>query len=309
LLLSPELAPFGGWIEQLVAESTGKEGRGIVPIDGEPAGAPSVYGKDRLFAYVRYADAKDSSLDDKAAALERASQPVIRLDVADRYELGGEFLRWEIATAVAGSILGINAFDEPNVSESKELTRDLLASFVKTGKLKEDAAAAESDGMKLYADADLKPSSGKTVADWLRAHLARAGALDFAAFLAYLPPTESSSRELEEMRLAVRDRRKLATTVGIGPRFLHSIGQLYKGGPNCGNFVLITCDDAKDVPIPGEKYGFSTLKHAQSAGDFLALKRHKRRAVRVHLSGDPAEGLKRLRKTLESIAAGSPSRA
>jgi glucose-6-phosphate isomerase len=309
LLLSRELQAFGGWIEQLVAESTGKEGRGIIPIDGEPAGAPPVYGKDRLFVYIRLEDSHDKELDEKVAALEKAGHPVVRIELKDLYELGGEFLRWEIATAVAGGVLGINPFDEPNVSESKELTRDLLASYVKAGKLPEDAPAAESDGMKLWADPDLKPGAGRSVGDWLESHLGRAGAMDFVAFLAYVPPTAKAARDLEAMRLAVRDKKRQATTIGFGPRFLHSIGQLYKGGPNCGLFVQITCDDAQDAAIPGEKYGFSILKQAQAAGDFMALKRHKRRAVRVHLAGDPAAGLDKLRREVEKIVSGARARA
>jgi glucose-6-phosphate isomerase len=309
LLLSRELHAFGGWIEQLVAESTGKEGRGVIPIDGEPAGAPSVYGKDRLFVYIRLEGTRDTELDEKVAALEKADHPVIRIELKDLYELGGEFLKWEIATAVAGSVLGINPFDEPNVSESKELTRDLLGTFQKAGKLPEDPPAAEGDGMKLWADPDLKPGAGRGVVDWLEAHLARAGAMDFVALLAYLPPTQKAARDLEAMRSAVRDRTRRATTVGFGPRFLHSIGQLYKGGPNCGLFIQITCDDAQDAAIPGEKYGFSILKQAQAAGDFLALKRHKRRAVRVHLAGDPAAGLDKLRREVERIVSGARARA
>ncbi|MHC4606224.1 MAG: hypothetical protein ACYTAF_04755 [Planctomycetota bacterium] len=259
LLLSPDVASFGSWIEQLVAESTGKEAKGILPIDGEPAGPPRVYGNDRVFVYVRSVP----TLDDEATALERTGHPVVRIGMGDPYDIGGEFVRWEIATAVAGAILGINPFDEPNVRESKDLTRGILQKFERTRRLPTD-----------------DPPPVKRAAGLIGDRLNSARRDDFFALLAYLPRTAETHYALQEIRRNVRDRKRIATTVGYGPRYLHSTGQLFKGGTNSGIYLQITGRDEEDPPIPGQPYGFSTLKRAQAMGDYQALRGHDRRVIR-----------------------------
>lgn len=283
LVLGPRVAPLGSWIEQLVAESLGKEGQGILPVDGEPAGDSKVYGSDRLFACIES--------EREAKRLAREGMSVMRFGLCDPIGVGREFLRWEVATAAAGALMGINPFDEPIVKESKDITAELL----KAGFPAEEPAVEES-GLALYADPALEADGG--VADWLAAHFARAAAGDYAAFLPFLHRTPAAEAELLRMRVLARDRLKLATSVGFGPRYLHSTGQYFKGGPNTGLFLLITADDGAELPISGQPYGFSRLKQAQAVGDFLALVRHGRRAVRCHLSGDA--GLPRLRELLEA---------
>ncbi len=297
---SPGIGSLGAWLEQLIAESTGKHGQGIVPIDGERLAEPAAYGDDRLFVYVRLASAPDAAQDAAVAALKSAGRPVITLDVPSPLHLGAEFFRWEIATAVAGSLLGINPFDQPDVESAKIVARSLMETYERTGVLPEERATATTAGIGLFADAAnaaaLRAVAGHDadVAALLRAHLGRIAAGDYFAINAYLDMNEANDAELQRMRHAVRDARRVATTVGYGPRFLHSTGQLHKGGPNSGVFLQITSDDAADLPIPGQKYSFGVLKSAQAGGDFAVLAERGRRIVRVHLGSDVAGGLRQL---------------
>jgi transaldolase / glucose-6-phosphate isomerase len=305
IVASPSISDLGAWLEQLLAESTGKEGKGIIPVDREPLGNPQSYGNDRLFAYIRLATAPDAAQDAKIAELEKAGQPVVRISLSDIYDLGQEFFRWEIATAVAGSIIGINAFNQPDVEASKIATRELTSGYEKTGSLRAEKPILEVDGIKLFSDtknADtLAAAAGadKSLTGYLRAHLKRISPGDYFALLAYIQMNEDHERLMGSMRLAVRDAKHVATCVGFGPRFLHSTGQAYKGGPNKGVFLQVTCDDAVDLPVPGQKYTFSVVKAAQARGDFQVLADRGRRALRVHLGGDLEKGLVKLDQALK----------
>jgi glucose-6-phosphate isomerase len=300
LVTSPGIGDLGAWIEQLVAESTGKQGKGIIPVDGERPGPAETYGDDRLFVYLRLESAPDVSQDEAVAALEQAGQPVVRIDVAEPHDLGQEFFRWELATAVAGSILGINPFDQPDVEASKIETRKLLEDYERSGKLAPETPVLQQDGFKLYTD----PTSARELAAaagadadltrTLRAHLARLGSGDYLALLAYLEMSPQNDEPLQAMRHAVRDARRVATCLGYGPRFLHSTGQVYKGGPNTGVFLQLTTDDAEELTIPGQSYGFGVVKAAQARGDFQVLAQRERRALRVHLPQPVAASLARL---------------
>jgi transaldolase/glucose-6-phosphate isomerase len=283
IVASPAIADLGAWLEQLIAESTGKNGKGLIPVDAEPLGPPAVYGSDRVFAYVRFAPEPDAAQDAAVDQLSRTGQPVVRIDVADRYDLGTEFFRWEFATAVAGSVLGINPFNQPDVEASKIATRKLTEEFEKTGHL-----PAEDPFVGLDGD----------LAGALRAHLDRAGVGDYVALLAYVPHNDANAKLLEAARVAVRDAKHVATCVGFGPRFLHSTGQAYKGGPNSGVFVQITCDDASDLAIPGRRYTFGVVKAAQARGDYAVLAERHRRLLRVHIGADVERGLTTLRDAI-----------
>jgi transaldolase/glucose-6-phosphate isomerase len=299
LIASPAIYDLGAWLEQLIAESTGKIGRALIPVDREPLGPPEVYGDDRVFVYIRYSHEPDSHQENAIERLEGAGQPVIRLDVRDLYDLGAEFFRWEIATAVAGHVIGINPFDQPDVETSKVATRKLTTEFESTGKLPPEQPILEADGMKFFTDAAnaaqlTDKAGGKTAAEMLGAHLNRLGAGDYFALLGYIQMTPDHEEALQSMRVQVRDRKRVATCLGFGPRFLHSTGQAYKGGPNSGVFLQVTCDDAQDVPIPGQKYTFGIVKAAQARGDFDVLAERKRRALRVHLPANLTDALPKL---------------
>jgi transaldolase/glucose-6-phosphate isomerase len=299
ILASPGLHDLGAWLEQLIAESTGKIGKGLIPVDREAPGAPGVYGKDRVFAYLRLEAAPDAAQDAAVAALEAAGHPVVRIAVDETYDVGEEFFRWEIATAVAGAILGINPFDQPDVEASKVATRELTTEYEKTGALRAEAPVVVGGGLKLFTDeanaAALETAAGgSSVAAWLKAHLGRLRAGDYFALLAYLPMTPDHEKSLQQLRHSVRDAKHVATCLGFGPRFLHSTGQAYKGGPDSGVFVQVTCDDAVDLKVPEQKYTFGVVKAAQARGDFQVLAERKRRALRVHLGPDVADGLARL---------------
>jgi transaldolase / glucose-6-phosphate isomerase len=305
LMTSPRISDLGAWLEQLLAESTGKEGRGLIPVDREAPGSPEVYGDDRLFVYARLASAPDASQDEAVDALERAGQPIVRISVADVYDVGQEFFRWEMATAVTGSILGINPFDQPDVEASKVATRTLTDEYEKTGALPPETPILEEDGIRLFTDPDNARSlrglagSDQSLAGYLRAHLARLKTGDYFALLAYLEMSDQSDAELQKMRHAVRDRKRVATCLGFGPRFLHSTGQAYKGGPNIGVFLQVTCDDETDVQVPGQRYTFGVVKAAQARGDFQVLAERKRRALRVHIGANVEAGLVQLRSAVE----------
>ena len=288
LVASPAIHALGAWLEQLLAESTGKEGTGLIPVDREPLGAPEVYGVDRFFVYLRLTSAPDAEQDLRVEALERAGQPLVRITVDDPYDLGAEFFRWEFATAVAGAILHIHPFDQPDVEASKLATRRLTDEYEKTGVLPSQAAV-RADDTNLHAA--------------LRSHLGRLGAGDYAALLAYIEMNAAHERELQAIRGAIRDRYRVATCLGFGPRFLHSTGQVYKGGPNSGVFLQITCDDGVDVPLPGQKYTFGVVKAAQAQGDFQVLVERGRRALRIHLGKDQKGGLATLRRAVGQATA------
>ena len=292
LVLSEPIRALGPWIEQLVAESLGKEGKGLVPVVDEPLGAPAVYGGDRVFVAVTLED--DRSHDGALDALARAGHPVIRLALRDRLDLGGEFFRWELAVAAAGGVLGVNPFDEPDVTRAKQNTAALLDAWRKTRRLPEWPRDVEEDGLALMTGGG-KPAS---VVSGLIAHLAQARPGDYLAILAYLPPSPEVTSRLAAIRLFLRDRLRIATTVGFGPRYLHSTGQLHKGGRPTGVFLVITCDDREDVPVPGAPYGFSTLKGAQALGDLQALHDTGLRVAQLHLGGNPAERLGHLAQAL-----------
>jgi len=290
IITSPGVSDLGAWLEQLLAESTGKEGKGIIPVDGEPLASPEQYGNDRVFAYLRLGSNPEPAMDDKLTALEKAGHPIVRITLPETYDLGQEFFRWEIATAVAGSILGINAFNQPDVEASKIATRNLTSAYEKTGSLPSEKPIFEGDGVKLFTDPKNSDALAKTVGNekslvnYLRAHLNRVATGNYFALLGYIEMNSSHQSALQSIRLAVRDKKRVATCVGFGPRFLHSTGQAYKGGPNSGVFLQITCDDPADLPVPGQKYSFGVVKAAQARGDFEVLVERQRRALRVHLS-------------------------
>jgi glucose-6-phosphate isomerase len=302
-VMSPEIAPFGAWVEQLVAESTGKAGAGILPVDGESLAQPAAYGDDRLFAYLRLPGDAGSKTEQAVDALEAAGHPVLRFHLDDPYDLGAELLRWEIATAVAGIVLGINPFDEPNVTDAKERTGALLDAFAKNGRLPEATPQLKGEGLTLFADDDLKSRAlDGALPDWLSAHLRRAKRGDYVSILAYLPETEETERALRTMQLRIRDVTGLATTVGFGPRYLHSTGQLHKGDGGGGLFLLLTADAGEAQPIPDAAYDFATLERAQALGDAQALTDNGRRLVHCHLA-DPSGGLQALMRHLDAALA------
>jgi transaldolase / glucose-6-phosphate isomerase len=292
---SPAIYDVGAWLEQLVAESTGKQGKGIIPVDREELTGPKGYGNDRVFAYLRFESSPDANQDEHVAKLEKAGQPVIRISITDKYDLPQEFFRWEIATAVAGSIIGINAFNQPDVEASKIETRKLTSEYEQSGSLPPDKPIYEQAGIKLFADSRNADAVNRgNLKGHLRAHLERIKPGDYFAVLGYIQMNATHEARLQEIRHAVRDTKQVATCLGFGPRFLHSTGQAYKGGPNSGVFLQITCDDANDVPIPGAKYTFGTVKSAQARGDFQVLADRGRRALRVHLGKNVELGLSEL---------------
>jgi transaldolase/glucose-6-phosphate isomerase len=305
ILSSEKIADFGAWAEQLIAESTGKDGKGLIPIDGEPLGDPVLYGNDRFFIDLRTEGENDAAHDEKLAALEKAGHPVVRIVMQSIDHIGQEFFRFELATAVAGSVLGINPFNQPDVEAAKIKTRELTAAFEKSGKLPAETPVVSSAEADLYTDgknaADLrKAGANGDLASWLKAHLARSGADDYVALLAYIERDAAHIESLQHMRLAVRDKRHVATCAEFGPRFLHSTGQAYKGGPDSGVFLQITSDDARDLAVPGQKASFGIIKAAQARGDFDVLTDRGRRALRVHLKGDLASGLKMLDTAIQN---------
>ena len=289
IITSPDISDLGAWLEQLLAESTGKVGKGIIPVDREELAAPQVYGNDRVFVYIHTNHATDVRQDAKVRALEEAGHAVLRISMADTYDLGAEFFCWEIATAVAGSIIGINAFNQPDVEASKIATRNLTSEYEKTGSLPAEKPIVEDDGIKLFTDAknaaDLARAAGgdKSLAGYLKAHLGRIGTGDYFAVLGFIQMNAEHEATLQAIRHAVRNKKHVATCLGFGPRFLHSTGQAYKGGPNSGVFLQVTCDDALELPVPQQKYTFGVVKAAQARGDFQVLTERGRRALRVHL--------------------------
>ena len=278
LIAPPNVASFGAWLEQLVAESLGKHGRGIIPIEGEVAGPPEVYGNDRVFVHIRSASAPDAKSDSLVSQLQRAGHPIVRIEWADRYALGAEFYRWEFATAVAGAVLGVNPFDQPDVEAAKVVTRRLASDYENTGTLSDDEPPLAEHAVTALLD--------------------RLGDGDYFAILAFIDMNDANRRALESIRGLVRDRKKVATSVGFGPRYLHSTGQAHKGGPDSGVFLVITADDPEDLPVPGQRYSFGTIKRLQARGDLEVLQSRGRRVLRVHLK-DVESGLRELHAIIQ----------
>ena len=297
IVASPGIHDFGAWLEQLVAESTGKQGHGIVPVDAEPLAKAGGYGEDRLFAYIRLKDAPDPAQDAAMAALAEAGQPVVKVELANTLQLGQLFFLWEFATAVAGAVIGIDPFDQPDVEASKIETKKLTEAYSHSGSLPDEKPFLTDGTIALYSDAKnaaILSTAGPTLEAVVKAHLARIGKGDYAALLAYIERTPAHIALLQDLRTAIRDHTHAATVAEFGPRFLHSTGQAYKGGPNSGVFLQITADDAADLPVPGEKYTFGVVKAAQARGDFDVLAERGRRALRVHIGGGLEAGLQRL---------------
>lgn len=303
IFASPGIYDLGAWLEQLLAESTGKNGNGLIPVDRESPASPETYGGDRLFVYLRLESAPNPEQDGLIEAIKHSGQPVVQISVSDVYSLGQEFFRWEIATAVAGSIIGINPFDQPDVESSKIATKKLTEEYERSGSLPAETPMFEAEGIKLFADESNTDALNRTAGDrsisgYLKAHLDRLRAGDYYATLAYVEMNQAHEQVLQAARHAVRDRKRVATCLGFGPRFLHSTGQAYKGGPNTGVFLQITCDDAIDLPVPGQKFTFGIVKAAQARGDLEVLAERGRRALRVHLGADVNAGLARLQAEL-----------
>jgi transaldolase/glucose-6-phosphate isomerase len=300
IITAPGISDLGAWLEQLIAESTGKIGKGVIPVDREKLAKPSVYGSDRIFAYLRLANKPNKAQDTAVRAIEKAGHPVVRITLPNVYAVGQEFFRWEIATAVAGSIIGINAFNQPDVEASKIETKKLTSQYEATGSLPPESPFFIAKDAKLFADDKNSAalSGGKSLNEIVKTHLSRIGAGDYFAVLGYIPMNAENEKALQTIRMSVRDAKKVATCLGFGPRFLHSTGQAYKGGPNSGVFLQITCDDASDLAVPGQKYTFGVVKAAQARGDFAVLAERGRRALRVHLGKNLKSGLNALAKAV-----------
>jgi len=304
LVLSPRIASLGGWLEQLVAESLGKQGVGVVPVDGEVPAGPEAYGEDRLFVQMVL---RGDASDEQDAALEKlaaAGHPVVRIELSDPEQLAQEFFRWEVATAVAGAVLGVNPFDQPDVEAAKVEARELMAAYRESGELPAETPLAADGELLLYGDPALQDAGD--LAGALRAHLERARPGDYFAVNAFLDMRPEMEEPLQQLRHAVRDRLQLATTLGFGPRFLHSTGQLHKGGPDTGLFLQLTADDTAELPVPDQGFTFGVLCRAQAQGDFRVLAARGRRILWVHLGADPAAGLARLGGAVAAALQGAP---
>ena len=305
IIASPGIADFGAWLEQLLAESTGKQGRGLIPLAGEPLAVPECYGSDRFFAYLELDGQVDPSQQRAVEALERAGHPVVRIRVKDVWHIGQEFFRWETATAVAGSIIGIDPFNQPDVEASKDKTRALTDAYEKSHRLPEDTPVFRENGVAVYADPRNAAELGRhnTLVGYLKSHFGHVHGGgkdgDYVALLAYIERDEANTRALNAMRTRIRDKTRAATCLGFGPRFQHSTGQAYKGGPNSGVFLQVTCDDSTDIDVPGHSYSFGVVKAAQASGDLAVLVERNRRALRVHLKNVDA-GLAELSHAIDA---------
>ena len=304
LIASSGIADLGAWLEQLIAESTGKQGKGLIPVDAEDLAAPEAYGQDRVFCYLRLDGVDDPAVDGAVRDLEEAGQPVVRITLANRDMIFQEFFRWQVAIAVAGAVIGIDPFDQPDVEASKIETRALTANYEKTGTLTHDDPLLLQDGVAIYADpanaAELARVVGvRTLEAYLGAHFARGGPGDYIALLAYLDRNPEHRAVLQALRLRLRNQLRLATTLQFGPRFLHSTGQAYKGGPNTGVFLQITAKPLRDLAIPGRRISFGVVEAAEAQGDFTVLAERGRRLLRVHLADDTKTGLERLVRAVE----------
>jgi hypothetical protein len=300
-VLSPSISSFGYWVEQLLAESTGKEGKGLIPVNGEIPGAPDVYGNDRLFVQMNLQSDDTAADDQKLKALEEAGHPIVRISVPDKIALGGEYYRWEIAVATAGMVIGINPFDQPNVEESKKNTNNILDDWKKAGSFKTDVPALEHDGFSVYGSKAIQAVTDKkygAASVFINAFCALARPGDYIAFLPYFLMTDTRTKMLEEWRMQARDKYKTATTLLNGPRYLHSTGQLHKGGPDTGLYIILVDKEDKELPIPGEKFGFATLHAAQSLGDFRSLDDKGRGVIRINIGIDIDKGLEKLQGSI-----------
>jgi transaldolase/glucose-6-phosphate isomerase len=301
---SQSLGDFGAWAEQLLAESTGKDGTGLIPVDAEPLGPPGVYGADRVFIYLEDLQRPDPGEARAIESLQKSGQPIVRIGVQGPDLLGQEFFRWEIATAVAGAVIGINPFDQPDVEASKVATRELTDAYERQGSFPGERPVFTQNGIALFTDETneraLKAAgAGNTLESWLSAHFARLRDGDYFALLAYLERNAEHTQALQAVRIAVRDRKHVATCLGFGPRFLHSTGQAYKGGPNSGVFLQVTCKDAIDLEVPGRKATFGIIKDAQARGDFRVLAERGRRVLRAHITENLDAGLAALGRAAE----------
>jgi transaldolase/glucose-6-phosphate isomerase len=301
IVASPKIADLGAWLEQLLAESTGKQGRGLIPLAAEPLVTPNCYGSDRLFAYLELVGHADPSQRQAMEALERAGHPVARILVKDIWHIGQEFFRWEIATAVAGSIIGIDPFNQPDVEASKDRTRALTDEYEKSHSFPKEEPIFRENGVALYADPRNAAELGRhnTFSGYLKSHFSRVHAGDYVTLLAYIQRNVAHTQALTAIRAQIRNRTRSATCLGFGPRFQHSTGQAYKGGPNTGVFLQITCDDPVDIDVPGHSYSFGAVKAAQARGDLEVLVERGRRALRVHLS-DVEAGLAELARAIDT---------
>jgi transaldolase/glucose-6-phosphate isomerase len=301
IVASPGIAALGAWLEQLLAESTGKQGRGLIPLAGEPLASPEHYGRDRFFAYLELAGQADPSQRQAVAALEKAGHPVARITVKDVWHVGQEFFRWEIATAVAGAVIGINPFDQPDVEASKKKTSALTKDYETSCRLPKEEPLFRENGVALFADPRNAAALGRhnTLSAYLKAHLGQLHPGDYVALLAYIERKDAHTRTLTAMRKHIRDKSHAATCLGYGPRFQHSTGQAYKGGPNSGVFLQVTCDDPVDIDVPGQGYSFGVVKAAQARGDLEVLVERGRRTLRIHLK-DVDEGLAELGRAVSA---------
>ena len=305
LIASPEISALGAWLEQLLAESTGKDGKSLIPVEGESVGPPGVYGEDRVFLHLRLDSSRERRQEQAVEDLKQSGHPVVQISMANRYDLGQEIFRWEMATAVTGSLLQINPFNQPDVEASKTATRDLTRRYERVGSFPRETAFFSQGGISLLADEEngrlLSRAAGAdpSAASILRAHLERLSPGDYFAVLAYLEMSPLHQKLLQSLRRQVRDRFEVATCLGFGPRFLHSTGQAYKGGPNSGVFLQITGGDPPDLPVPGRTYTFGAVKDAQARGDFQVLSQRGRRALRVHLSAPVENSLAQLNRAVD----------
>lgn len=306
LIASPEIRALGAWLEQLLAESTGKVGKGLIPVDNEPLGQPGNYGKDRIFVYLCLEDASDAEQEKAIRALEQSKYIVVRLKLPNKKQLGGEFFRWEFATAVAGSILSINPFDQPDVEASKKLAVELLEKFVETGTMQKPNALLSGNGIELLSNKknahEIKEHmiGNPSIEMVLRAHLNRVKLGDYVNLSAFIEMSEEHTELLQRCRVLIRDEKKVATCIGFGPRFLHSTGQDYKGGPNTGVFFQITAEHPNDIQIPLQRYSFGSVIKAQAEADFQVLVDRNRRVLRVHLGNDVTFGLQQFYKLIKN---------
>ncbi len=304
LIASPGINSLGAWLEQLLAESTGKEGKGLIPLDQEVLDRPEVYGYDRVFAYIRLESAPDPEQDRMIEALEQAGQVVVKLSLADKWHLGAELFRWEVATDVAGSIMGINPFNQPNVEESKVLARQLTTEYEKTGKLTQPEPFFSENGILIFADDNNRNDIEKhlvgkaSLIGYLRAHLARVKEGDYVNLSAFIEMSDEHTALLQDSRMHIRNKQKIATCLGFGPRFLHSTGQAYVGGPNTGVFFIITADHQNDVQVPEHPYTFGLVITAQAESYFTVLGKRSRRVLRVHLGKDIKGGLQQFKELI-----------
>ncbi len=302
-VLSKSVSAFGYWVEQLIAESTGKEGKGLLPVEGEEISKPDVYSNDRVFVYLYTSDDDNEKNEKKLKGLERAGHSVARIELKNKLALGAEFFRWELATATAGRLIGVNPFDEPNVAESKKNSKDLLKEWKDKGSFREGEPVIQDGGITVYCNesADwMFEGHRKSLKGFLNAFVKLAKSPDYIAMLAYFLQTPEREKTLQSIRTKLRDKLKVATTLGYGPRYMHSTGQLHKGGPNAGVFILFTYDAEQELEIPGSEYGFATLQKAQALGDFKSLNSKNRRVIRIHLGKNVEQSLKKLESSLKS---------